>query len=346
MARVFVSYVSENSAAVTRLAKELRNNGVTVWLDRDDIEPGARWKDEIKKGIQGGDFFLACFSKEADERDRTYMREEINLAIDELRLRPQDRKWFIPLLINDTNIPSYRINNAFELSDIQAVKLYEDWDTGVSRILRVLGQDYSVRTENTPPIKSPIDAAPEYFCYISMNKIDELLEGTPTHGSDVPKTGAPAEIDALIADKTPFGRTDIIQPKALRREYSQKLRDVLEDLRPYIITFRWEKKDLDYGTLCWARLRFSCELTSNDEMVRLSSIGPEKRLLLYCSLTNFSGRLVQNGKWVHNSTSYAFFNESARMFFETVFFITDFNGDTIVGSPLFLKIPITKGLLL
>ena len=66
------------------------------------------------------------------------MNEEINLAIDELRLRPIDRKWFIPLLINETNIPSYKL---YDLSDIQTVKLYEEWNAGVTRILRVLEFD-------------------------------------------------------------------------------------------------------------------------------------------------------------------------------------------------------------
>ena len=141
MSHVFISYVHENRAAVDRLAKELRDNGVTVWLDRDDIEPGADWKDAIKKAIQSGKFFIACFSKESDERDRTYMREEITLAIDELRLRPKERKWFIPLLINSTNIPSLRISSAYYLSDIQSVNLYEDWNNGVTRILRVLEYD-------------------------------------------------------------------------------------------------------------------------------------------------------------------------------------------------------------
>ena len=56
MAHVFISYVRENSDVVDQLAKELRDSGVTVWLN-DNIEPGARWKDAIKKAIQSGKFF-------------------------------------------------------------------------------------------------------------------------------------------------------------------------------------------------------------------------------------------------------------------------------------------------
>jgi hypothetical protein len=58
------------------------------------IEPGARWPDAIKNAIRDGKFFLACFSREFNERDRSYMNEELTLAIDELRERPSSRSWF------------------------------------------------------------------------------------------------------------------------------------------------------------------------------------------------------------------------------------------------------------
>jgi 5S rRNA maturation endonuclease (ribonuclease M5) len=106
LAHVFISYVHQNRDVVDRLAKELRNRGVTVWLDRDDIEPGARWRDAIKKAIQTGKFFVACFSREYSERNQTHMNEELTLAIDELRARPSEKTWFLPVLINETHIPS------------------------------------------------------------------------------------------------------------------------------------------------------------------------------------------------------------------------------------------------
>lgn len=138
LAHVFISYVHENQDAVNRLAKELRDRGVTVWLDRYSIDPGARWRDAIKKAIQSGSFFMACFSKEYNERDKNYMNEELTIAIDEMRERSSDKTWFIPVLINDSRIPSRRISAVEDLSDIQAINLQEDWDAGVNRILRVL----------------------------------------------------------------------------------------------------------------------------------------------------------------------------------------------------------------
>src|ERR1700753_3338352 len=141
MTHVVISYVRENGDVVDRLASELKSRGVTVWLDRNDIEPGARWRDAIKKAIRDGKFFLACFSREFNDRDRSYMNEELTLAIDELRERPSSRTWFIPVLINNTAIPSRRISNVEDLSDIQALRLYENWSDGVERTLRVMKYD-------------------------------------------------------------------------------------------------------------------------------------------------------------------------------------------------------------
>ncbi|HLN09752.1 MAG TPA: toll/interleukin-1 receptor domain-containing protein, partial [Xanthobacteraceae bacterium] len=141
MAHVFVSYVRQNRDEVDRLAAELKHNGVPVWLDRNDIEPGARWRDAIKGAIQTGSFFMACFSREYQERDRTHMNEELTLAIDELRARPSDKTCFIPVLINQTEIPSRRISASEDLSDIQAVNLYENWTYGIHRIIAVLKYD-------------------------------------------------------------------------------------------------------------------------------------------------------------------------------------------------------------
>jgi hypothetical protein len=121
LAHVFISYVHQNRDVVDRLAKELRNSCVSVWLDRNDIEPGARWRAAIKNAIQNGQFFMACFSREYNERERTHMNEEITIAIDELRLRPSETMWFIPVLINETRIPSKSISSTEDLSDINAV---------------------------------------------------------------------------------------------------------------------------------------------------------------------------------------------------------------------------------
>jgi hypothetical protein len=138
MSGVFISYVRENRNDVQRLADALRAHGVTVWLDRTHLKPGDRWKDAIRGAISQGDFFIACFSDEYNGRSKTYMNEELTLAVDELRQRPTDRAWFIPVLLSDCKVPDRSIGAGETLRSIQWVALYDDWDEGIRRILAVI----------------------------------------------------------------------------------------------------------------------------------------------------------------------------------------------------------------
>src|SRR5215212_8896184 len=96
-AHVFISYVHENSGEVSRLYEYLTSQGVQVWLDRHSVAVGLRWKQATRRAIRDGCFFVACFSKEYHGREKTYMNEELALAIDELRQRSVERAWFIPI---------------------------------------------------------------------------------------------------------------------------------------------------------------------------------------------------------------------------------------------------------
>jgi HEAT repeat protein len=136
---VFISYVRENSAQVQQLCNDLMKNGVNVWLDRNQICPGEKWKNSIRKAIREGNFFIACFSEEYNSRDKCYMNEELCLAIEELRQYADDRIWFIPVLFSECDIPAKSIGQGETILDINWVPLYEDWPKGIDRILSVIG---------------------------------------------------------------------------------------------------------------------------------------------------------------------------------------------------------------
>lgn len=138
MPHVFLSYVREDQEAVDRLATQLKRRGVDVWLDREQIKPGQRWQSAIATAIEEGAFFLACFSEAYEKRSRSYVHEELTLAIDELRRRPTDRAWFIPILLNKSSIPDRRIGGGETLRDIQWVDLHADWDEGLRKLTTVL----------------------------------------------------------------------------------------------------------------------------------------------------------------------------------------------------------------
>lgn len=175
MSHVFVSYVRENQDMVTRLCNTLRANGVEVWLDRDSIAPGKRWKREIRHAIEKGAFFVACFSKEYSLKTKTYMNEELTIAIQELRMRTADRTWFIPLRLSDCSIPDIDIGAGENLRDIQWLDLWKDWDGGIKKLLEMLrvsnAEDAPKRKLPTKDLQKAFDQL-EYLDFMKKKMIE------------------------------------------------------------------------------------------------------------------------------------------------------------------------------
>ena len=138
MTHVFISYIHEDSDKVQKLCNDLTSKGVSVWLDRDSIQPRRRWKNVIRDAIENGSFFIACFSEAYHNRTKTYMNEELMIAIEELRQYASERAWFIPVLLSKCEMPDINIGAGSVLSDIQAISLFENWDEGIQRMVEVI----------------------------------------------------------------------------------------------------------------------------------------------------------------------------------------------------------------
>ena len=138
MKHVFISYCHENKTIVDRLCHTLASHDIHIWLDRDNIGPGTLWKQAIQQAIQHGDFFIACFSTEVNARNQTYMSEELKVAIEELHRRPVDKIWFIPVKLNECEIPDIDIGGGETLRNLQYVDLHENWETGIQRLLNTI----------------------------------------------------------------------------------------------------------------------------------------------------------------------------------------------------------------
>jgi hypothetical protein len=140
MPHAFISYVRDDSDLVDYIAAVLEANGVAYWRDKKDIAPGMRWKDAIRKAISDGRYFVGIFSRAWESREKAYANEELILAIEELRSRPTDRAWFIPIKIDACAIPDRTIGAGERLYDINYIDLPElGWREGLTRLLRALG---------------------------------------------------------------------------------------------------------------------------------------------------------------------------------------------------------------
>ena len=142
MAHVFISYVRDDAPVVGYIVEILRANGIEVWLDKDSIEPGVRWKDAIRKAIKSGGLFFAIFSRAWAMRDASYANEELVLAIEGLRQRPSDRAWFVPIKIDDCEVPDRSIGGGETLRDLQYIDFLDGgWRKSLFNMLVAAGVD-------------------------------------------------------------------------------------------------------------------------------------------------------------------------------------------------------------
>lgn len=65
MSRAFISYSRRNTNFAERLARDLTDAGIEVWIDFRQIHAGERWKDEIRRGIERSDVVIAVLSPES-----------------------------------------------------------------------------------------------------------------------------------------------------------------------------------------------------------------------------------------------------------------------------------------
>ena len=144
---VFISYAREDSAHVDRLQQLLENAGIPVWTDRANLWPGQDWRAKIRDSITGDALvFIACFSRVGMGRARSYQNEELTLAIEQMRQRPTDDTWLIPVRFDDCQIPDLNIGGGRTLASLQRADLFGDRypdnaERLVQAVQRILGHE-------------------------------------------------------------------------------------------------------------------------------------------------------------------------------------------------------------
>ena len=89
MARVFVSYSRKNKDFCRQLTNELQKHDLDFWVDWEGIPPTVDWMNEIEKGIEEADAFLAIVSPD-------WISSKI--CLDELSIAVKNGKRLIPVV--------------------------------------------------------------------------------------------------------------------------------------------------------------------------------------------------------------------------------------------------------
>ncbi len=121
--------------------------GVRVWRDTVDLWPGQDWRSRIRDAITNGALvFIACFSRASTARQVSFQNEELTLAISEMRNRPPDVPWLIPVRLDDCPVPDRDIGGGRTLASIQRADLFgasasSELERLVLTVLDILGQN-------------------------------------------------------------------------------------------------------------------------------------------------------------------------------------------------------------
>lgn len=97
---VFLSYASQDAAAVKQIRDALEAVGIEVWFDQRRLEGGDDFDQQIKKNIRGCSLFVPVISATTQARHEGYFRLEWTLAAERSKLIAETIPFILPVVID------------------------------------------------------------------------------------------------------------------------------------------------------------------------------------------------------------------------------------------------------
>jgi hypothetical protein len=110
---VFLSYASQDGAAVRRLRDALDAAGIEVWFDQRHLEGGDDFDQQIKRNIRACSLFLPVISAQTQARHEGYFRLEWNLAVERAKLIAETVPFILPIAIDPVSEQSALVPERF-----------------------------------------------------------------------------------------------------------------------------------------------------------------------------------------------------------------------------------------
>ncbi len=125
--KVFLCHAHSDKDAVKALYTRLKNDGVDVWLDKENLLPGQDWELEIRKAVRESDVVVVCHSKQFNQKG--FRQKEVRIALEEADLLPKGEIFIIPARLEECNV----------LEDLQRYHWVDLFETdGYERLMRAL----------------------------------------------------------------------------------------------------------------------------------------------------------------------------------------------------------------
>lgn len=210
--RTFLSYSRINKDFALQLAKELKSEGFSIWIDQLDIPAGMRWDVELEKALEECDIFMVIMTPASIESEN--VRDEIGYAID-------NNKRILPILLKDAKVP-LRLRR-FQWVDFTN-KSYEEGVKSAKELLRNLIAQATVPREKFPaetqdqiaPVK--VDRkAKEDAQRIAKRRVDEELAAKKKK-----RPNAKHKMKLTVLPRRKLKKRDLHKPKLRPNERPKK----------------------------------------------------------------------------------------------------------------------------
>ena len=131
----FISYSREDTAKQKRIVRELRERGINLWVDIENLTPGTpTWEREIEKAIRGATGIVVLLSPESNNSE--WVRREISFG-------EQHRKRIFPVLIEGDDHTS----TPLRLASHQRVDLRAKFEAGLDELANALKEYINVKQD-------------------------------------------------------------------------------------------------------------------------------------------------------------------------------------------------------
>ena len=138
---VFLSYASQDAAAVGQIAAALRASGVEVWFDKDELVGGDAWDAKIRGQIASCALFVPVISAATQARLEGYFRIEWKLAAQRTHAMAEEKAFLLPVVIDGTRDGEAKVPGEFRTVQWTRLPGGEGVEKFCARVGRLLGGD-------------------------------------------------------------------------------------------------------------------------------------------------------------------------------------------------------------
>ena len=156
--RLFISYATDDKVRVQEYCRELAKQGVSVWLDQNDIDPSDDLVRRINDGIAGSRYALLFYSSRYAAKPWTSAEHD---AIMHAAVVSRDRKVFV-VRLDETELPPLLTGKLYFAGSIPVKEV-------ARRIVGVIGHDAPLSVTAHPPVAhAPLSSE------IPLTRLDDI----------------------------------------------------------------------------------------------------------------------------------------------------------------------------